>query len=107
MTRQEALDLWYTTPKILEAESAEDEILAYARAILRADRERIAQLECIYCLDYIKKASPSAAPAEYIESAHEWVHVYRDPAGIVRLRNRCRGSAIRNLPIFDVEQEKE
>ena len=107
MTKQEALDLWYTTPKILEAESAEEEILAYVRAILRADRKHIAELECVYCLDYIKKANLSVVPAEYIEANREWLHVYHDPAGIVRLRNRCRGSAIRNLPIFDVEQEKE
>ena len=104
MTKKEILDLWYSDH---EVQSTEEAILVFAESVLRADRERLAQLECIYCLDYIKKASPSAAPAEYIESANEWIHVYRDSGGIVRLRNRCRGSAIRNLPIFDMEQEEE
>ena len=102
MTKEKALDFWYDTLKI-QAESVEEEILAYARVILQADRERLAQLECIHCLDYIKKASPLAVPAEYIEASAEWIHFYRDPTRVVRARAICRGSAIRNLPIFDPE----
>ena len=101
MTKKEALDLWYgDVPQPL---SVEGQIVSFIESLLKADREHLAQRECIYCLDYIKKVSPSVAPVEYIESANEWIHVYRDSSGIVRVRNRCRGSAIRNLPIFDLE----